>query len=193
MDDPNITMEEYIRLKEEKAHRCGKVYNWETAKYGKIGYDEDVHDLKYVETEYPAIRFADAISSDESNDEDYTPMVSYFNDLDFFKDFENDFPAIVYNDALTSKLDFLMNLRFSIRRILGNDTVVSTSYRNSLERNRQRNIDAFTTHILAHKLNLENLPSKISGEFLILILLIPVFNVLSIQRGRCIIQVGDGN
>ncbi|GKC82215.1 hypothetical protein Tco_1137932 [Tanacetum coccineum] len=41
--------------------------------------------------------------------------------------------------------------------------------------------DAFTTHILAHKLNLENIPSKISGEFLILILLIPVINVLSIQ------------
>ncbi|GJS03689.1 hypothetical protein Tco_0320197 [Tanacetum coccineum] len=33
MDDPNITMEEYIRLEEEKAHRHGKVYNWETAKY----------------------------------------------------------------------------------------------------------------------------------------------------------------
>nr|GEV97397.1 hypothetical protein [Tanacetum cinerariifolium] len=30
MDDPNITMEEYIRLEEEKAHRNGKVYNWET-------------------------------------------------------------------------------------------------------------------------------------------------------------------
>ncbi|GJR52244.1 hypothetical protein Tco_1402765 [Tanacetum coccineum] len=28
-------------------------------------------------------------------------------------------------------------------------------------------LDAFTTHILAHKLNLENLLSKISGEFLI--------------------------
>ncbi|GJU32789.1 hypothetical protein Tco_1176378 [Tanacetum coccineum] len=53
--------------------------------------------------------------------------------------------------------------------------------------------DDCSTHILAHKLNLENLPSKISGYFLILILLIPVFNVLSIQRGRCIIQVGDGN
>ncbi|GJZ58717.1 hypothetical protein Tco_0614533 [Tanacetum coccineum] len=50
-------------------------------------------------------------------------------------------------------------------------------------------LDAFTTHILAHKLNLENLLSKISGEFLILILLIPIFNALSIQRGRCIIQV----
>ncbi|GKD39005.1 hypothetical protein Tco_1259212, partial [Tanacetum coccineum] len=36
MDDPNITMEEYIRLEEEKAHRHGKVFNWETSKYGKI-------------------------------------------------------------------------------------------------------------------------------------------------------------
>ncbi|GKC87321.1 hypothetical protein Tco_1147970 [Tanacetum coccineum] len=33
--------------------------------------------------------------------------------------------------------------------------------------------DGCSTHILAHKLNLENLPNKISGEFLILILLIP--------------------
>ncbi|GKB26314.1 hypothetical protein Tco_0865715 [Tanacetum coccineum] len=42
MDDPNITMEEYIRLEEEKARKRGKVYNWETAKYGKICI-EDVH------------------------------------------------------------------------------------------------------------------------------------------------------
>nr|GEW03327.1 hypothetical protein [Tanacetum cinerariifolium] len=35
------------------------------------------------------------------------PMVSYFDDLDYFKDFENEFSAIVYNNALTSKLDFL--------------------------------------------------------------------------------------
>ncbi|GKG52525.1 hypothetical protein Tco_0547400, partial [Tanacetum coccineum] len=40
MDDPNITMEEYIRLEEEKACRRRKVYNWETATYGKIWYDE---------------------------------------------------------------------------------------------------------------------------------------------------------
>ncbi|GJZ97325.1 hypothetical protein Tco_0669778, partial [Tanacetum coccineum] len=33
MDDPNITMEEYIRLEEEKARRRGKVYNWENATY----------------------------------------------------------------------------------------------------------------------------------------------------------------
>ncbi|GJZ26986.1 hypothetical protein Tco_0571239 [Tanacetum coccineum] len=55
MDDPNITMEEYIRLEEEKGHRRGKVYNWETATYGKIWDNEDVHDLRSVETEFPAI------------------------------------------------------------------------------------------------------------------------------------------
>ncbi|GKF25161.1 hypothetical protein Tco_0081055, partial [Tanacetum coccineum] len=63
MDDPNITMEEYIRIKEEKARKRCKVFNWETAKYGKIWYDENVHDLKYVETEFPAIACNDQISS----------------------------------------------------------------------------------------------------------------------------------
>nr|GEY05798.1 putative reverse transcriptase domain-containing protein [Tanacetum cinerariifolium] len=36
MEDPNITMEEYIKLEEEKARRNDQVYNWETATYGKI-------------------------------------------------------------------------------------------------------------------------------------------------------------
>ncbi|GJR04167.1 retrotransposon protein, putative, ty1-copia subclass [Tanacetum coccineum] len=64
MDDPNITMEEYTRLGEEKARRCSKVYNWETATYGKIWCNEDVHDLKSVETEFPAIVFNDALTSE---------------------------------------------------------------------------------------------------------------------------------
>ncbi|GKG15369.1 hypothetical protein Tco_0357692, partial [Tanacetum coccineum] len=66
MDDPNITMEEYIRLEEEKDHRRGKVYNWETAKYDKIWYDEDVHDLRSVETEFPAIVFNDKLTFEEA-------------------------------------------------------------------------------------------------------------------------------
>ncbi|GJR71060.1 hypothetical protein Tco_0083425 [Tanacetum coccineum] len=123
MDDPNVIMEEYIRLEEEKAQKRGKVFNWETAKYGRIWYNEDVHDLRSVENKFPAIAFDDSLTSgetlsceptisslddeidfkisfDDSDDEDYT-------DLDFFKDFENEFPAIVYNDAPTSKLDLL--------------------------------------------------------------------------------------
>ncbi|GJZ21405.1 reverse transcriptase domain-containing protein [Tanacetum coccineum] len=131
MDDPNITMEEYIRLEEEKARRHGKVYNWETATYGRIWDDDEVHNLRSVETKFLAIVFDDTFTSQatlsfeptvsplndneidvkisfhESDDEDYTPTVSYFDDLDYLKDFENEFPAIVYNDALTSKSDFL--------------------------------------------------------------------------------------
>ncbi|GJZ66916.1 hypothetical protein Tco_0630156 [Tanacetum coccineum] len=87
---------DYIRLEEEKTHRRGQVYNWETATYGKIWNDEDVHDLRTVETEFPAIFFNDTLTSevalsceptvsplndnkidfrisfDESDDEDYT-------------------------------------------------------------------------------------------------------------------------
>ncbi|GJV25686.1 putative reverse transcriptase domain-containing protein [Tanacetum coccineum] len=64
MDYPNITIEDYIRLEDEKALRRGTVYNWETAKYGKIWYDEDVHDLRSVETKFPAIVFNDALTSE---------------------------------------------------------------------------------------------------------------------------------
>ncbi|GJW32212.1 hypothetical protein Tco_0052244, partial [Tanacetum coccineum] len=66
MDDPNITIEEYIRLEEEKACRRGKVFNWETAKYGSIWYDKDVHDLRSVETEFPTIVFNDNLTSNET-------------------------------------------------------------------------------------------------------------------------------
>ncbi|GJS84114.1 hypothetical protein Tco_0750655 [Tanacetum coccineum] len=131
MDDPNITMEEYIRIEEEKARRRGKVFNWETATYGKIWDNEDVHDLGSVETEFPAIVFNDTLTSeaalsceptvsslnndeidfrisfDDSDDDDYMPTVSCFDYLDFFNDLENEFPAIVYHDAQTSELDDL--------------------------------------------------------------------------------------
>ncbi|GJR51545.1 hypothetical protein Tco_1402066 [Tanacetum coccineum] len=120
MDDPNITMEEYIRLEKEKARRSGNVFNWETAKYGKIWYDEDVHDLRSVKTEFPAIVFNNNVTSnktlsceptisslnneidfriscDEFNDEDYTVVFdknsfSYkiFSTNDLKTDSEND-------------------------------------------------------------------------------------------------------
>ncbi|GJR93460.1 hypothetical protein Tco_0265634 [Tanacetum coccineum] len=91
MDDPNIIIEEYIRIEEEKARRHAIVFN------DKLTSEE-------------------AFSCEPTNDNDKVnmpsfpspePTVSYFNDLDYFKDFEKKFLAIVYNDALTSKLDFL--------------------------------------------------------------------------------------
>ncbi|GJT18613.1 hypothetical protein Tco_0877319, partial [Tanacetum coccineum] len=88
MDDPNITMEEYIRLEEEKARKRGKVFNWETAKYGKIWYDEDIHDLRSVETEFPAIAFNDEVSSEKTLS--CEPTVSSLNDeIDFRVSFDD--------------------------------------------------------------------------------------------------------
>ncbi|GKE11469.1 hypothetical protein Tco_1415020 [Tanacetum coccineum] len=132
MDDPNITMEEYIRLEEEKACKRGKVYNWETAKYGKIcplndnkidfrisfdESDDEAYTVIFDENSFSyKIISVNDLKTDSENDNDKVnmpsfpspePTVSYFDDLDFFKDFEKEFPAIVYNDALTSKSDFL--------------------------------------------------------------------------------------
>ncbi|GJR57562.1 hypothetical protein Tco_1499724 [Tanacetum coccineum] len=95
-DDSSMTMEEYIKFEEEKARKRGKVFNWQTATYGKIRVDDDLYDLSSVDAEFPAIVIDDAfaphntlqcksqvstlindeidfkISFDESNDEDYT-------------------------------------------------------------------------------------------------------------------------
>ncbi|GKE07116.1 hypothetical protein Tco_1399134 [Tanacetum coccineum] len=99
MDDPNITMEEYIRLEEEKAQKCGKVFNWETAKYGKIWYDEDIHDLRSVETEFPAIAFNDEVSSEKTLS--CEPTVSSLNDeIDFrisFDDSDDDDYTVIFD------------------------------------------------------------------------------------------------
>ncbi|GJU84897.1 hypothetical protein Tco_1292443 [Tanacetum coccineum] len=151
-----------------KRQKTSDYYDWETATYGKIWCDENVHNLRSVETEFPTIVFNDTLTSkvalsceptvspfndnqidfrmsfDESDDEDYPviydknsfsykiiyvkdlktdsendnvkvdmpsfssslPMVSYYDDFDYFKNFEKEFSAIAYNDALTSKLDF---------------------------------------------------------------------------------------
>ncbi|GKA28448.1 hypothetical protein Tco_0714616 [Tanacetum coccineum] len=137
MDNPNITMEEYIRLEEEKAHRRAIVFNDTLTSEAALSCEPMVSSLN------DEIDFR--ISFDESDDEDYTiffdknsfshkiiyvsdlktdsendnekvnmpslpspePTVSCFDDLDFFNDLENEFPTIVYNDAQMSKLDDL--------------------------------------------------------------------------------------
>ncbi|GKE65952.1 hypothetical protein Tco_1520113 [Tanacetum coccineum] len=83
MDDPNIIMEEYIKLEKEKAHSYGKMYKWETPMYGRIWYDDDVHDLRSVETEFPTIVFNNALTSEVALS--CEPMVSPLNNnqIDF--------------------------------------------------------------------------------------------------------------
>ncbi|GJS67208.1 hypothetical protein Tco_0681772 [Tanacetum coccineum] len=66
MDDPNITMEEYIKLEEKKARRRGQVFNWQTTTYGKIRVDDDLHDLSSMEAEFPAIVINDAFPPEDA-------------------------------------------------------------------------------------------------------------------------------
>ncbi|GKB24532.1 hypothetical protein Tco_0863933 [Tanacetum coccineum] len=115
MDDPNITMEEYIRLEEEKARRRGKVYNWETATYGKIWYDEDVHNLRSFETEFPAIVFNDALTSEVTLS--CEPTVSPLNDhkIDFRTSFDEsddeDYTVIYDENSFSYKIISVNNLK----------------------------------------------------------------------------------
>nr|GEX13004.1 hypothetical protein [Tanacetum cinerariifolium] len=87
MDDPNITMEKYISLEEEKAQKRGEVFNWKTAKYGKIWFDEDIHDHRSIETKFPAITFNDEVSSKKTLS--CKPMVSSLNDEIYFRVFDD--------------------------------------------------------------------------------------------------------
>ncbi|GJW86650.1 zinc knuckle CX2CX4HX4C containing protein [Tanacetum coccineum] len=77
MDNPNITMEEYIILQEEKAQIHGRTFNWQTATYGKMEYCEDEDDsFTSLETEYPAIVFDD--TSDASLSCEPTVLFVFF-------------------------------------------------------------------------------------------------------------------
>ncbi|GJT02903.1 hypothetical protein Tco_0824072 [Tanacetum coccineum] len=130
MDDPNITMEEYIRLEEEKARRCGKVYNWEIATYGKIRDDEDVHDLRSVETEFPATVFNDAFTSEVTPS--YEPMVSPLNDnkIDFRISFDEsddeDYTIIFDENSFTYKIISVNDLKTDLEN--DNDKINMPSF-----------------------------------------------------------------
>ncbi|GJW89963.1 hypothetical protein Tco_0167516 [Tanacetum coccineum] len=137
MDDPNITMEEYIRLVEEKAHRRGKVYNWETATFGKIWYNDNVHDLRSVETEFPAIVLNDVLTSEVTLS--CEPTVSPLNDnkIDFRislkTDLENDnekvnmpsFPSLEPEVSYSNDLDYFKDFENEFLAIVYNDALTS--------------------------------------------------------------------
>ncbi|GJU13356.1 hypothetical protein Tco_1135752 [Tanacetum coccineum] len=84
MDNPNITMEEYIRLQEEKSLRHGRTFNWQTTTYGKVKYCEDEDGcFTNFETEFPAIVFDDTITSDTTLSCEPTVSPLNENEIDF--------------------------------------------------------------------------------------------------------------
>ncbi|GJV38607.1 hypothetical protein Tco_1411084 [Tanacetum coccineum] len=116
MDDLNITMEEYIRLEEEKASRRGKVYNWETTTYGKIWDNEAVHDLGSVETEFPAIVFNVTLTSKAL----FRTVSSLNNDeIDFrisFDEFDDEDCTVIFDkNSLSYKIISVKDLKTNLK------------------------------------------------------------------------------
>ncbi|GJR80895.1 hypothetical protein Tco_0151680 [Tanacetum coccineum] len=83
MDEPDITMEEYIQLEAEKAHRRGQEFNWETATYGKVRYFEDINYFKDFENEFPAIVYEDALTSKPKDSSEPTVSAHHVENVDF--------------------------------------------------------------------------------------------------------------
>ncbi|GKF08437.1 hypothetical protein Tco_0042661, partial [Tanacetum coccineum] len=114
MDDPNITMEEYIRLEKEKYRSRGKLFNWKTATYGKIWDNEDVHDLGSVESEFPAIVFNDTLTSEATLS--CEPTVSSLNNdeidfrISFYESDEEDCTVIFDKNSFSYKIISVNNL-----------------------------------------------------------------------------------
>ncbi|GKB25458.1 hypothetical protein Tco_0864859 [Tanacetum coccineum] len=108
MGDPNITMEEYIRLEEEKAQRHGRTFNWQTATFGKVKYHEDEDDcFTDFETEFPAIVFDNTLPCEPTVSPMFGKVESYEDEDDCFIDLEIKFPAIVFYNTLTSDTTLL--------------------------------------------------------------------------------------
>nr|GFA25465.1 hypothetical protein [Tanacetum cinerariifolium] len=106
MDDPNITMEEYIQLMADKDQGHDQTFNWEIATYGKI-YCDDLDSFIDFETDFPAIVYNYASISNQNVSSE--PTVSIYNafkaDIDFhisFSDSKDEDYTFIYNKDLSS-------------------------------------------------------------------------------------------
>ncbi|GKC33966.1 hypothetical protein Tco_1046350, partial [Tanacetum coccineum] len=91
-----------------------KVFNWEIAKYSKIWLDEDIHDLRSIETEFPAITFNDELSSEKTLS--CGPTVSSLNnEIDFRVSFDDsddeDYTVIFDKNSFSYKKISAKNLK----------------------------------------------------------------------------------
>ncbi|GJT95166.1 hypothetical protein Tco_1090684 [Tanacetum coccineum] len=114
MDNPNITMEEYIRIQEEKALSHGETFDWQTATYGKMEYCKEEDDsFMNFETEYPAIVFDDTSDAALSCEPTISPLNN--NEIDFeisFDESDNaDYIVIFDENSFSYKIIFVDNLK----------------------------------------------------------------------------------
>ncbi|GJU76967.1 hypothetical protein Tco_1274037 [Tanacetum coccineum] len=115
MDDPNITMEEYIQLMDDKAHKRGQMFDWKTATYGKI-YD-DIDLFKDFEADFPAIVYNDALASDPkvSSEPTVTPQkaikADFYFTISFAESDDEDYTFICDKNSSSYKLISVNDLK----------------------------------------------------------------------------------
>ncbi|GJY34633.1 hypothetical protein Tco_0419102 [Tanacetum coccineum] len=131
MDDLNITMEEYIRLEEEKAQRHGRTFNWQTATFRKFVYYEDEDDcFTDFETEFPAIVFDNTLTSDTALP--CEPMVSPPNEnkIDFRisldESDDKDYTVIFDENSFSYKIIFVNDLKTDLENDNGKNNMPSS-------------------------------------------------------------------
>ncbi|GKE21917.1 hypothetical protein Tco_1433429 [Tanacetum coccineum] len=119
MDGPNLTMEGYIRLEEEKAHKHRKVFNWQTVTYGKIRVDDDLCDLRYVETEFPAIVVNDDFAPQDTIQCKSQVSTSVNDEIDFRISFDKsddeDYIIICNKNSFSYKMIFVNDLKMDAK------------------------------------------------------------------------------
>ncbi|GJY00307.1 hypothetical protein Tco_0357325, partial [Tanacetum coccineum] len=170
MDNPDITMEEYIELEAYKAHRRDFptiIFNDPLATDHKISSEPTVSPLDDNEIDFK-------ISFDESYDEDYTVIYDK-NSFSYKLIFANDLNLDSKNDD--NKVNISSNDVVVEQSDSGIDANVDTQYHEFDEENHDTPVmlafrPAFTTHNLALKHNMEDRTEKIPREFIVLILLI---------------------
>ncbi|GJU15387.1 hypothetical protein Tco_1143353, partial [Tanacetum coccineum] len=96
IDDLNISMEEYIRLEEEKAQRRGKTSNWQTTTFGRNEHYYEEEYFTNFEEEFPTIIFRKINTT--SFDTEQGMITGEYNG----EDSEIEFPVIVLNNTLKS-------------------------------------------------------------------------------------------
>ncbi|GKA40000.1 hypothetical protein Tco_0732593 [Tanacetum coccineum] len=115
MDNLNLTMEEYIRLEEEKAHKHGKVFNWQSATYGKIKVDDDFYDLRSMEAEFPAIVVNDDFAPQDTLQCKSQVSTPFINEIDFRTSFDEsddeDYIIICDKNSFFYKMTPVNNLK----------------------------------------------------------------------------------
>ncbi|GJT96424.1 hypothetical protein Tco_1091942 [Tanacetum coccineum] len=115
MDNPNLTMEEYIRLEEEKARKRRKVFNWQSATYGKTRIDDDLHDLSSMEAEFLAIVINDDFAPQDTLQCKSQVSTPFNNEIDFrisFDESDDEDYIIIYDkNSFSYKMIYVNNLK----------------------------------------------------------------------------------